>query len=207
MATVEKAIEVNVPLETAYNQWTQFEEFPRFMEGVEEVNQLDDDRLYWKADIGGETKEWHARITRQVPDEVIAWESEGGAVNSGMVAFVSKGENKTEIKLRLAYEPEGLKEQVGDALGVLSRQVESDLERFKQFIETRGMETGAWRGEIPGEVSDTAGRYGASGQGGSGYGGTAQGTTTPGTPGTGSEYGGTGEAGESNPDQPRGDRM
>ena len=206
MATVEKTIEVNVPVQTAYNQWTQFEEFPRFMEGVEEVRQLDNERLYWKAEVGGETKEWHARITRQVPDQMICWESEGGTMNSGMVSFQSATDGKTEVHLRMEYEPEGIKEQVGDALGVLSRQVQGDLDRFKEFIETRGMETGAWRGEIGGDVSDTSGRYGASGQGGPGYGGTP-GASMPDTPGTGTEYKGTGEAGEKTSDLQRDERM
>ena len=149
MVTIEKTIEVEVPVQTAYNQWTQFEEFPRFMEGVEQVRQLDDQRLYWAADIGGERKEWYARITRQVPDEVIAWQSEGGAPNSGMVSFRPAQDGmKTEVQLHMEYEPEDFKEQVGDALGIVSRRVEGDLKRFKEFIEERGSETGGWRGEI-----------------------------------------------------------
>src|SRR5688572_25247527 len=163
MVTIEKTIEVEVPVQTAYNQWTQFEEFPHFMEGVEQVRQLDDQRLYWAADIGGERKEWYARITRQVPDEVIAWQSEGGAPNSGMVSFRPAQDGmKTEVQLHMEYEPEDFKEQVGDALGIVSRRVEGDLKRFKEFIESRGSETGAWRGEIPGGVSETTGRYGST---------------------------------------------
>ncbi len=148
MAKVEKSIELDVPVNTAYNQWTQFEEFPRFMEGVQEVRQLDDSRLFWAAEVGGERKEWYARITRQVPDEVIAWESEGGTPNSGMVSFRPADDGKTEVKVLMEYEPEDLKEQIGDALGVVSRRVEGDLKRFKEFIESRGHETGAWRGEV-----------------------------------------------------------
>jgi uncharacterized membrane protein len=151
MASVDKKIEVNVPVQTAYNQWTQFEEFPRFMEGIQEVRQVDNAGLYWAAEVGGERKEWHAQITRQVPDQVIAWESEGGTVNNGIVTFRPAGtQDRTEVELHMEYEPEDLKEQAGDLLGVVSRRVEGDLERFKEFIEARGTETGAWRGEIPG---------------------------------------------------------
>jgi len=148
MATVEKKIEVEVPVQTAYNQWTQFEEFPRFMEGVKEVRQLDNSRLYWAAEIGGERKEWYARITRQVPDQVVAWESEGGTINSGIVSFHPSEGMKTEVELHMEYEPESAKEKAGDVLGFVSRKVESDLKHFKEFIETRRTETGAWRGEI-----------------------------------------------------------
>jgi uncharacterized membrane protein len=156
MATVEKKIEVEVPVQTAYNQWTQFEEFPRFMEGVKEVHQIDSSRIHWVAEIGGERKEWDARITRQVPDKMIAWESEGGTVNSGVVTF-RPSEMNTEVQLHMEYEPEDTKEKAGDVLGFVSRKVDSDLKRFKEFIETRGTETGAWRGEIP------AGREGGTG--------------------------------------------
>ena len=145
---VDKSIEVNVPVGTAYNQWTQFEEFPRFMEGVEYVHQIEGERLFWMANVAGELKEWYARITRQVPDEVIAWKSEGGAVNSGTVIFKPLDEGRTEIELHMEYDPEDFKEKAGGALGFVSRRVEADLERFKEFIEERGMETGAWRDEI-----------------------------------------------------------
>jgi uncharacterized membrane protein len=145
---IDKSIEVEVPVSTAYNQWTQFEEFPRFMEGVQEVQQLDDSRLFWAAEVGGKRKEWHAQITRQVPDEVIAWESEGGAANGGTIIFKPLDGNKTELEVHMDYDPEGFKEEVGALTGVLSRRVDGDLKRFKEFIETRGTETGAWRGEI-----------------------------------------------------------
>ncbi|HXH21709.1 MAG TPA: SRPBCC family protein [Dehalococcoidia bacterium] len=148
MAKIEKSIEVEVPLETAYNQWTQFEEFPRFMEGVREVRQLDDERLAWVAEVGGERKEWLARITRQVPDQVVAWESEGGVPNAGVVTFHRLGGSRTEVSVQMDYEPEDLKEEVGDKLGFAARRVEGDLKRFKEFIEERGVETGAWRGRI-----------------------------------------------------------
>ncbi|HWO74001.1 MAG TPA: SRPBCC family protein [Dehalococcoidia bacterium] len=147
---VQEKIDVEVPVSTAYNQWTQFEEFPRFMEGVKQVEQISDERLHWVADIGGERKEWYARITRQVPDEVIAWQSEGGVLNSGTVLFRPLDSTRTEIEVQMEYEPEDFKEQVGGVMGVPSRRVAGDLKRFKEFIEERGMETGGWRGEIEG---------------------------------------------------------
>jgi uncharacterized membrane protein len=154
MAKVDTKVTVDVPRETAYNQWTQFEEFPRFMEGVEEVQQLSDERLFWVAEVGGERKEWYARILRQVPNEVLAWESEGGVVNNGTVIFKPDGHDKTEIELHMEYEPEDFKEKAGDVLGVVSRKVTADMKRFKEFIEARGVETGAWRGEIKHGAND-----------------------------------------------------
>jgi uncharacterized membrane protein len=148
MAKIEKSIDVHVPVRTAYDQWTQFEEFPRFMEGVEEVRQLDDKRLHWRAKIGGKEEEWDAEITEQLPDERVAWRSTSGAENAGVVTFHHIDANTTRVMLQLEYDPEGVVENVGDALGVVSRRVEGDLKRFKEFIEGRGTETGAWRGEI-----------------------------------------------------------
>jgi uncharacterized membrane protein len=150
MAHIEESIEVDVPVRTAYNQWTQFEDFPAFMEGVKEVRQLDDKHLVWRAEIGGKDVEWTAEITQQEPDRRIAWRSTSGATNAGSVSFYSVGANRTKITLRLEYEPEGMQEKTGDALGVVRRRVAGDLERFSGFIEKRGRETGAWRGEIKG---------------------------------------------------------
>jgi uncharacterized membrane protein len=147
MSTIETSIEVNVPVRTAYNQWTQFEEFPRFMEGVKEVKQLDDTRLRWKAEIAGKEKEWTAEITEQTPDQRIAWTSRGGAPNGGVVTFHRLSDAKSKIMLQLEYDPQGFVENAGDALGVVSLRVKGDLERFKEFIEKRGRETGAWRGQ------------------------------------------------------------
>ncbi|HMF85209.1 MAG TPA: SRPBCC family protein, partial [Nitrospiraceae bacterium] len=144
----EKSIEVNVPVRTAYNQWTQFEEFPRFMEGVKEVTQLDDTRLHWKAAIAGQEKEWDAEITEQTPDQRIAWTSRGGAINGGVVTFHRLSDARSKVMLQLEYAPQGVVESVGDALGVVSLRVQGDLERFKEFIEKRGRETGAWRGRV-----------------------------------------------------------
>ncbi len=147
MSTIETSIEVNVPVRTAYNQWTQFEEFPRFMEGVKEVKQLDDTRLRWKAEIAGKEKEWTAEITEQTPDQRIAWTSRGGAPNGGVVTFHRLSDAKSKIMLQLEYDPQGFVENAADALGVVSLRVKGDLERFKEFIEKRGRETGAWRGQ------------------------------------------------------------
>ena len=133
---------------TAYNQWTQFEEFPRFMEGVKEVTQLDATRLHWKAEIAGQEKEWDAEITEQTPDQRIAWTSRGGAINGGVVTFHRLSDFSSKVMLQLEYAPQGVVENVGDALGVVSLRVQGDLERFKEFIEQRGRETGAWRGQV-----------------------------------------------------------
>ncbi|MEX1253333.1 MAG: SRPBCC family protein [Dehalococcoidia bacterium] len=148
MTTFEKSIDIDVPVSTAYNQWTQFEQFPQFMEGVQEVRQLDDRRLHWVVDVAGTREEWDAMITRQEPDRCIAWESEAGTPNRGMVTFQPLESGKTRVTLEMEYEPSEVIEKVGDALGFVSRRVTGDLERFKEFIEGRGLETGAWRGVI-----------------------------------------------------------
>jgi uncharacterized membrane protein len=148
MSTLEKSIEVNVPVRTAYNQWTQFEEFPRFMEGVKEVTQLDDTRLHWKTEIAGKEKEWDAEIIEQTPDQRIAWTSRGGAINGGVVTFHRLSDARSRVMLQMEYDPQGVVENVGDALGAVSLRVQGDLERFKEFIEQRGRETGGWRGKV-----------------------------------------------------------
>ena len=148
MATVNESIEVSVPVSTAYNQWTQFEEFSQFMDGVESVRQLDDTHLHWVAEFGGERHEWDAEITEQQPDRVVAWRAQDGKYNSGRVHFESLGGDRTRIDVEMFWEPEGIKEELGSALGADSRRVKGDLERFKELIESRGTETGAWRGEV-----------------------------------------------------------
>lgn len=148
MSTIEQSIDVHVPARVAYNQWTQFEEFPHFMEGVESVTQLDDKRLHWRTNIGGVKKEWDAEITEQIPDKRIAWRNIAGTSNAGVVTFHRIDDNTTRIMLQVEYDPEGIVENVGDAVGVTSARVRGDLKRFKEFIEARGRETGAWRGEI-----------------------------------------------------------
>jgi len=149
MAEIEKSIEVSAPLRDVYNQWTQFEDFPQFMEGVLEVRQLDEKRLHWRAKIGGVEKEWHSEIVDQVPDRRIAWKNLRGAWNAGAVLFdpVPGG---TRVTLKLVYDPEGAAETLGDKLGFVSRRVEGDLQRFKEFLERRRRATGAWCGEIHG---------------------------------------------------------
>ncbi|MDW8009832.1 MAG: SRPBCC family protein [Chloroflexota bacterium] len=150
MATVEKAIEVEVPINVAYNQWTQFEEFPRFMDGVEQVTQLDDTRIRWVAKVGGRRKEWTAKIVEQVPDQIIAWQAEEGSGNAGIVRFQPLGPERTLVDVQMEYEPEDFMEAVGDRLGFMARRLEADLKRFKEFIEARRRETGGWRGSVHG---------------------------------------------------------
>jgi uncharacterized membrane protein len=151
MPTVKKSIEVDVPVRVAYDQWTQFEEFPRFMDGVESVQQLDDKRLHWKAEVAGKTQEWDAEIKEQVPDKVIAWKSTSGARNDGAVRFVPLGENKTKLDVEMHWEPQGVTERIGDVLGADDIRIQGDLNRFKKFVEERKTPTGAWRGEIHGD--------------------------------------------------------
>ena len=151
MERIEKSVEVRCPVRTVYNQWTQFEEFPRFMAGVKEVKQLDDTHVHWHAEIWGKDKEWDAEITEQVPDQKIAWRSTSGdAPNGGVVRFEQIGPDKTRVRLTMEYEPQGIVENVGDKLGVMTARVQNTVEDFKKFIETRSSETGAWRGEVRG---------------------------------------------------------
>ena len=155
MAKIEKSIDVNVPVREAYNQWTQFESFPQFMDGVESVQQQGDTNLHWVAKIAGKRQEWDAEITEQTPDQRIAWTSTTGDRNAGAVDFHRIDDNRTRITLTMDIEPSGAVEAVGTALGIPSGQVEGDLKRFKEFIESRGSATGAWRGEV--EQNDVSG--------------------------------------------------
>lgn len=148
MSMIEDSIVVNVPLQAAYNQWTQFEDFPRFMEGVQEVQQIDDRHLHWRAEVGGKEIEWDAEITEQIPDSRIAWQSVTGPENSGLVSFEPTMDGNTRITVQMEYEPEGFMENVGDMFGVTTRRVHNDLEQFKEMIESRGRESGGWRGTI-----------------------------------------------------------
>lgn len=147
-STVRESIIVDVPVRTAYDQWTQFEEFPKFMDSVHEVKQLDDKRLHWKADVLGKPVEWNAEITEQIPDKRIAWRSTSGKQNDGVVTFEQLSGKRTRITLQMAYVPEGPIEQAGDALGAVRLEASGNLKKFKQMIEQRGKETGAWRGTI-----------------------------------------------------------
>jgi uncharacterized membrane protein len=148
MGKIESSIEVNVPISMAYNQWTQFEEFPRFMKGVESVKQIDDATIEWHANIAGNDETWTAEITEQVPDQRVEWRSSSGARNDGVVSFQRVDDGTTRVTLTMDWEAEGVVQKTGDALGFDDRRVKGDLERFKEFIESRGSATGAWRGEI-----------------------------------------------------------
>jgi uncharacterized membrane protein len=148
MSTIEQSIEIEAPLTAVYNQWTQFEDFPRFMEGVEEVRQLDDTHLHWVAAFGGSRHEWDAEITEQKPDERVAWRNTDGKDNAGVVTFHRLDDAHTRVMVQLDFVPEGVKEKVGDALGAPDRRVKGDLERFKELVEASGGTTGGWRGEV-----------------------------------------------------------
>lgn len=149
MSLIEQSVEVNVPLSVAYNQWTQFEEFPKFMEGIKEVRQIDDTRMHWVAEIAGHRHEWDAEITEQRPDERVAWKNvDGGARNAGVVTFHRLDDNRTRLMVQLDFMPQGLIEHLGDALSAPDRRIAHDLLRFKQMVESRRSETGAWRGEV-----------------------------------------------------------
>jgi uncharacterized membrane protein len=149
MSTIEQSIDVDVPVSTAYNQWTQFETFPDFMEGIIEVRQLDDTHLHWKAKIAGTEREWDAEVTEQHPDERVAWKSTSGQHNAGVVTFHKLDPGHTRVMLQQDVETEGVVEKIGDALGMIERRAKGDLERFKELIESRGAATGGWRGDVP----------------------------------------------------------
>jgi uncharacterized membrane protein len=154
---ITESIEVDVPVSTAYNQWTQFEEFPRFMEGVEEVRQLDDTRLHWVATVAGKRAEWDAKILEQHPDRQVSWISEDGKSTRGTVTFEPVTAERARIQLSMSYMPEGAREALGSAAGLDARRVRGDLERFKELIESRGAESGAWRGEVSaGQTTESA---------------------------------------------------
>ena len=145
---VEESIEVQVPVRTAYNQWTQFEDFPQFMKSVHEIRQLDDKHLHWKANVFGEEKEWDSEIVEQIPDRRIAWRSISGPRNNGMVEFQKIGDDATRIVLRMEYEPENAVEKLVDLIGAVRMEARANLKNFKEMLEQRGRETGAWRGTV-----------------------------------------------------------
>jgi uncharacterized membrane protein len=148
MSTVERSIEVGVPVTTAYNQWTQFESFPQFMDGVDRIDQVSPTTTHWVTSIGGVHREFDAEITEQNPDERIAWTSVDGPKQAGVVTFHRLDENTSKVMLQMDFEPEGVVETAGDKLGVVGRRIQGDLERFKSFIESRGTEEGGWRGTV-----------------------------------------------------------
>ena len=149
MTTIEKSVDVAVPVSTAYNQWTQFESFPEFMEGVNEITQLSDTRTHWRTSIGGVTREFNAEITEQHPELRLAWQTVDGPHHAGVVTFHRVDDVTTRVMLQMDYQPESLSEKAGTTLGVVQRRVDGDLQRFKHFIEYRGQETGSWRGDVP----------------------------------------------------------
>jgi uncharacterized membrane protein len=148
MTSVTESVDVDVDISTVYNQWTQFESFPEFMNGVESIRQVDDTRTHWRTSIGGVEREFDTEITEQHPDERVAWKSTDGTSHAGVVTFHRLGDNQTRVTAQIDWQPDSVVEKVGAALGVDDRQVESDLRRFKTFIEKRGAETGAWRGNV-----------------------------------------------------------
>jgi uncharacterized membrane protein len=148
MSTITETVDVDVPVTTAYNQWTQFESFPQFMEGVEQIRQLDDTHLHWVTKVGGATREFDATITEQHPDERVAWRSDSGPNHAGVITFHRLNDSTTRVTAQMDLDPEGFAENVADKLGVLDRRVKNDMRRFKEFIEHRGGETGSWRGDV-----------------------------------------------------------
>jgi ribosome-associated toxin RatA of RatAB toxin-antitoxin module len=198
VSTIEKTIDVDVPVRTAYNQWTQFEEFPRFMEGVERVEQRSDTMMHWVTRVGGVSREFDAQIVDQRPDQCVHWRSVDGPRQEGEVTFEPLDAGHTRVLLHMDFDPQGIVEKTGDVLGIVGRRAEGDLQRFKEFVEHRGVETGAWRGDIeqgrveePGGMTGgtTGGTTGAAGMAGTGT--APQGGTSPVQPGavpTGGEY-------------------
>jgi len=149
MARITESVDVDAPVTTVYNQWTQFEEFPSFMEGIDQVRHLDDVTLHWTATIAGKTHEWDAKITEQHPDERVAWTSEDGKTNAGVVTVHRLNDDQARVTVQMDWEPDGVVESVGGALGFDSRRVRGDLERFKELVESGGGESGGWRGDVP----------------------------------------------------------
>ncbi|OKK22036.1 cyclase [Streptomyces sp. CB00455] len=149
MSQVEESVEVDVPVRTAYDQWTQFETFPHFMDGVERITQINDTLTHWKTKVSGVEREFDAEITEQIPDERVAWSTVGGeAKQAGVVTFHRLADTRTKVMLQMDFDPDGFAENLGDKLGFVKRQVSGDLKRFKEYIESRGSETGAWRGQL-----------------------------------------------------------
>ena len=148
MSTVEQSIEVNVPVRTAYNQWTQFEDFPHFMGGVNKVLQKDDTTLEWEAEIAGQSRQWEAKIDEQIPDERIAWHATSGVKQAGVVTFHRIDDSVCKVMLQMEFEGKDFAEKAADAIGIVKARIKGDLQRFKEFSEKRGSETGAWRGEV-----------------------------------------------------------
>ncbi|WP_136609362.1 SRPBCC family protein [Sinomonas albida] len=199
MATVQQSIDVNVPVSTAYNQWTQFESFPEFMGGVESVVQRDSTHLHWTTKVAGQTREFDTLITEQEPDSRVAWRTEEGTEHAGVVAFEALGPTTTRVNVQFQWDPDSAVEKIGAFFGADDMQVRSDLKKFKDFIESRGTETGAWRGDVgstpqSGEVFES-GPEGTTGLGGTTGTGPGTGTGLGGAGGTTGAGGGTTETG------------
>ncbi|MFC4531944.1 SRPBCC family protein [Sphaerisporangium dianthi] len=204
MSTIEHSVDVAVPVRTAYNQWTQFESFPEFMEGVESVKQIDDTRLAWNVQVAGVHREFEAEITEQHPDERVAWRSLEEPRQGGVVTFQPLDADSTRVMLQMEFDPEGIVETVGDKLQLVRMRVHGDLERFKRFIESRGRETGGWRGEVPAPIdgdSAAAARTAPDADVLTGTGTTSGLETTP-APGAAAGTGTAYAAGEPMPPQP-----
>ena len=148
MASVVKSVDVAAPISAVYNQWTQFESFPQFMSGVDQITQTDDTHTHWVTSIGGVTREFDTEVTEQHPEERVAWKSTDGTTHAGVITFHRLGDTSTKVTAQIDWQPEGVVEKAGSVLGFDDRQVQSDLDRFKEFIESRGQETGAWRGDV-----------------------------------------------------------
>ncbi|MGC4938177.1 SRPBCC family protein [Kribbella sp. DT2] len=148
MSNTTESVDVDVDVSTAYNQWTQFESFPQFMDGVDEIRQLDDTSTHWKTSIGGVTREFDATITEQHPDERVAWKSVDGTSHAGVITFHRLSDQQTRVTAQIDVDPEGIAETVADKTGVISHRIKGDMQRFKTFIEARGSETGSWRGDV-----------------------------------------------------------
>ncbi|GGL00297.1 hypothetical protein Sme01_37080 [Sphaerisporangium melleum] len=209
MSTIEHSVDVAVPVRTAYNQWTQFESFPEFMEGVESVKQIDDTRLAWSVQVAGVHRDFEAEITEQRPDERVAWRSLEEPRQGGVVTFQPLDADSTRVMLQMEYDPEGFIETVGDKLQLVRMRVHGDLERFKQFVESRGHETGGWRGEVPSPDADSTGAVRTAPDGDVLHGtGTTTGTgvtpppAMPAGPGTATGTGTAYAAGDPMPPQP-----
>jgi len=147
----DESIDVQVPISTAYNQWTQFETFPEFMGGVEQITQLDGRNLQWKVSVGAQRRQFDAVIAEQHPEERVAWKSTDGKTHAGVVTFHKLAPEETRVTVQLDWEPEGVAEKAGALVGVDDREVSSDLHRFKSFIEGRTQASGSTRGEVPRE--------------------------------------------------------
>lgn len=156
MATVNRTIDVEVPVSVAYNQWTQFESFPEFMKGVEAVEQIDETALHFSTNVGGVKRGFNAQILEQVPDSLVSWASVDGPRNAGTVSFEPLGADRTRVSVEIEWEPDGFAEKAGSMVGIDDMRVSADLDKFKKFIEERGYETGAWRGSVAaGDVDDS----------------------------------------------------